>query len=206
MGTAMATGPSQGARKTIIALTIALAVGFLFVAGSYWQDGGLVHEGVEWIGVVLIVTCILGRTWCTFYIGGRKNAVLVADGPYSICRNPLYTFSIIGAAGVGAQFGSVTVALVCSLFAWMVFQWTALREEAALQQAFHEDFRRYMVRVPRFLPNPKLWHSPPTLIVQPRMIMTTFVDALIFLTAIPLMETFEYLHDSGILPVFFKVP
>jgi protein-S-isoprenylcysteine O-methyltransferase Ste14 len=30
------------------------------------------------------------RLWSTLYIGGRKRVVLVSDGPYSLCRNPLY--------------------------------------------------------------------------------------------------------------------
>jgi hypothetical protein len=51
-----------------------------------------------------------------------------------------------------------------------------------------------------------LWQSPVTIVVNPRMMMTTFVDALIFLAAIPLMETFEYLHDNGILKVYLTVP
>jgi protein-S-isoprenylcysteine O-methyltransferase Ste14 len=203
---AMATGPSQAMRKAVIAVSIIFAVGFLFIAGSYWEDGGLIHEGIEWLGVVLIVVCILGRTWSTLYIGGRKNAVLVTDGPYSICRNPLYTFSIIGAIGAGAQFGSVTVALVCGFFTWIVFQWTTLREEAAMELAFQNDFRRYAASVPRFLPKPALWQSPTTLIVHPRVMLATFFDALIFLASIPVMEMFEYLHDSGILMTYLTVP
>ena len=203
---AIAAGPSQVIRKTVIAFVITLAIVFLFVSGSYATDGGFVHEGIEWIGVVLIVTCILGRTWCTLYIGGRKNSELVTDGPYSICRNPLYTFSVIGAIGVGAQFGSVTVALVCGFFIWIVFQWMAAREEEAMTRAFPNDYARYAGRTPRFFPNFSSWQSPATLVVHPRAMLTTFLDALIFLTAIPVMEFFEYLHDSGLLPVLLKLP
>jgi protein-S-isoprenylcysteine O-methyltransferase Ste14 len=203
---AKASGPNQAARKALIALAIIFAVSFLFVSASYEADGSLVHESLEWIGILLIVVCILGRTWCTLYIGGRKNTELVTVGPYSICRNPLYTFSIIGAIGVGAQFGSVIVALVCGFFIWIVFRWTASREEAALALGFQDDFRRYAARVPRFLPNFSLWQSPTTLVVHRRAMRATFLDALIFLTAIPLMEFFEYLHDSGILPVYLKLP
>ena len=28
--------------------------------------------------------------WATLYVGGRKETVLVTDGPYSACCNPLY--------------------------------------------------------------------------------------------------------------------
>ena len=68
---------------------------------SYWQPDTPVHEALELAGVALIGVAILGRTWSSLYIGGRKNSVLVQYGPYSLMRNPLYTFSFIGALGIG---------------------------------------------------------------------------------------------------------
>ena len=56
---------------------------------------------IEKAGLALIVICILGRTWCTLYIGGRKKRELINKGPYSVVRNPLYFFTTIGAAGIG---------------------------------------------------------------------------------------------------------
>lgn len=205
-GMTMGHAPSQALRKIVIAVTIAAGVGFLFVADSWWTDGGFVHETIEWVGVLLLVTCILGRTWCALYIGGRKFRELVTEGPYSVSRNPLYLFSIIGALGIGAQFGSVSVAIICGAFTWLVFLWTAMREEAALRQQFGGSFSHYMEKVPRFMPKIALWSSPSTLTVQPRVIRNTFFDALVFLTAIPLMEFFEYLHGTGTLPVYFTLP
>ena len=202
----MGQGPSQAARKAVLAVSVVFAYGFLFVAESRWPAGGFVHEGIEWLGFVLIVICILGRTWSTLYIGGRKTNALVEDGPYSVSRNPLYGFSIIGAVGVGAQFGSVTVALVCGFFIWAVFLWTAWREEAFLFAVHGDAYSNYVARVPRFMPNFALWQSPQTILVQPRLILTTFFDAAIFLVAIPLAEVFEYLHDIGVLPTYFSVP
>jgi protein-S-isoprenylcysteine O-methyltransferase Ste14 len=204
--TASARGPNLPLRKATIGIGILCAFGLLFIAGPYEPDDGLVHESIERLGVILIVICILGRTWSALYIGGRKNSALVAEGPYSICRNPLYLFSMIGAIGVGAQFGSVTVAAVCGLFTWLVFLWTARREEATLIEAFQEEYRRYMERVPRFWPKASLWESPTTLLVHPRQIIVTFLDALLFLIAIPITEAFDYLHHSGILPVLLRLP
>jgi protein-S-isoprenylcysteine O-methyltransferase Ste14 len=199
-------GPSQAQRKLVIAASVLFAVVFLIVAASEWEDGSAMHEGIEWAGIALIVICILGRTWSTLFIGGRKNSTLTTDGPYSVSRNPLYLFSIIGAAGIGAQFGSFTVALVCGFFAWVVFLWTVWREEAALLATFSDNYRQYVARVPRFLPKPGLWHSPPMLTVNPGLIVTTFFDAAIFLAAIPIAELFEWLHEIGALPTLLVVP
>jgi protein-S-isoprenylcysteine O-methyltransferase Ste14 len=199
-------GPSQVLRKLVIASSVLFATVFLLVAASEWEDGSAMHEGVEWCGIALIVVCILGRTWSTLFIGGRKNSSLTMEGPYSVTRNPLYLFSIIGAVGVGAQFGSITVALVSGVFAWLVFLWTVWREEAALLLAFGDDYRQYMARVPRFLPRASLWQSPPTLTVNPQRIAITFFDAAIFLVAIPIAETFEWMHAVRILPTLLIVP
>jgi hypothetical protein len=155
---------------------------------------------------VLIVLCILGRTWCTIYIGGHKNEKLVTDGPYSICRNPLYLFSIIGATGVGAQLGSVVVALAAGFVAWLVFFLVVLKEEEFLVSMLGNAYRNYIVRVPRFLPKPSLWRDAKTLIVRPNSVLSTFVDACVFLISIPVAEGFDYLHDLGIVPVLIKLP
>jgi protein-S-isoprenylcysteine O-methyltransferase Ste14 len=193
-------------RKGILAAFVALGIAFLFVAASYWPDGHIMHESIEWIGVTLILVCMLGRAWCTLYIGGRKNGMLVMDGPYSVCRNPLYVFSIIGAVGVGAQFGSVTSSFIAGMFAYLVFLRTAIREERSLNAAFGGAFAAYAARVPRFMPKFRLWTSPDSIVVQPRLMLLTLADAAVFFLAIPIVETFEYLHEAGYLTTFFTLP
>lgn len=44
-------------------------------------------------GYVLLGVSAMGRAWASAYVAGRKNQVLVQDGPYSITRHPLY-FSV----------------------------------------------------------------------------------------------------------------
>src|ERR1041385_8757907 len=42
---------------------------------------------------------ILFRVWATLYVGGRKLKTLVDQGPYSICRNPLYLGTFLMSLG-----------------------------------------------------------------------------------------------------------
>jgi protein-S-isoprenylcysteine O-methyltransferase Ste14 len=196
----------QTARKAVIIAAILLGVVFLFVGVSRWPTGSLVHETLEWVGVGLIIFCIVGRTWCSLYIGGRKVAELVTDGPYSVTRNPLYLFSILGAAGVGAQLGSLMLTLAAGAVAWLVFYLVVLKEEEFLASKFGTAFAEYRARVPRFMLRLSMWRDVKTLSVQPRVVTMTFVDACIFLVSIPIAEAFEYLHDAGILRAWFELP
>jgi protein-S-isoprenylcysteine O-methyltransferase Ste14 len=196
----------QTVRKLVLFAAGALGVFVFAVSNSRYPSDGTIHELIEWIGIVLIVTCILGRTWASLYIGGRKIEELVTIGPYSTMRNPLYFFSILGAAGVGAQVGSIVVALVCGLIAYIVFYVVVLQEEKVLTERYGDVFRSYMARVPRFVPSPGLWRDEPTLTIRPPRVLMTFADALLFLLAVPLAEGFEYLQDAGIVPVLFLLP
>jgi steroid 5-alpha reductase family enzyme len=161
---------------------------------------------IEWIGIILIVVCILGRTWASLYIGGRKIDELVTTGPYSIMRNPLYSFSFLGAAGAGAQTGSLVLALICGALAYIVFYVVVLQEEKLLLERYGEKYRTFMARVPRFLPNPRLWRDEQTLTIRPPRVLTTFADALVFLLAVPVAEGFEYLQEIGTIPVLLVLP
>jgi protein-S-isoprenylcysteine O-methyltransferase Ste14 len=191
------------------AVLLVIIVGGLFVVvfgESRWPDGSFLHEGIEFIGVFLLTICIVGRTWCSLYIGGLKNRSLIDTGPYSVTRNPLYVFSVIGAAGVGAQLGSAVMALVAGVLIWAVFYILIFSEERHLRGQFGVAYEEYVARVPRFLPRFQLWRDSETLVVRPRVVRATFIDACLFLLSIPIAESFDYLHDFGLVPVLFQVP
>ena len=197
--------PVQAARKAALwVLVLVLLAGMAVFATP--QDRPLLHEIVEWVGRFLIAVCIVGRCWCTVYIGGRKIAELVRIGPYSMMRNPLYTMSFLGAAGVGAQTGSIVMAALFTLIAWVVFRMVVAREERFLSGRFGEAYADYLRTVPRFLPNPRLWTSPEWVEVRPDRLVLTFIDGLWFLVAIPVFEGFEFLQNLGVLPVLLRLP
>ena len=196
----------QTIRKIVLYAIVAVGVFVFAVTTSIHPSGQTVHEMIEWLGIVLIVLCILGRTWSSLYIGGRKIEEFVQTGPYSVMRNPLYFFSFLGAAGVGMQVGSVTLGLICAVLAWLVFYTVVRQEEQVLEARYGAAYRSYLGRVPRFLPNPSLWHDEPTLTIRPPRVLMTFADALVFLLAVPLAELFEYLQNTGAIPVLLRLP
>lgn len=202
----MNIGGVQVIRKIAIAGGIGVALAVFAVSTSYSPSGSTAHEMVEWIGIVLIAICIIGRTWASLYISGRKIRELVDVGPYSVTRNPLYLFSTIGAAGAGAQVGSLLVALVFGLIAWAVFHVVILREEALLSELHAAAYADFVKRIPRFIPNPRIWRDVTRLTITPPRVVLTFADAMVFLLAVPLAEAFEWLQETGRLPVLLVLP
>lgn len=197
-------GAVQTGRKLLLLLTVAM-VATLFVFGASRLPYPL-RETFAWVGLGLIIVCIIGRTWCALYIGGRKTTRLVTTGPYSVCRNPLYLFSIIGAVGVGAQFGAFSVAIIPGLCAWIVHVRAVLQEERLLLATHGDAYRDYLARVPRFVPRVRLWHNVEVLEVRPREVVTTFFDACFFLAAVPIAAAFEHFQAVGYVPVVLWLP
>lgn len=161
---------------------------------------------VEHLGLIAIMICIFGRAWCSLYIGGRKKQEIVSNGPYSLCRNPLYVFSFIGAFGVGAMSGSLTIGLVFALACWAVFRAVVEREERFLAGVFGATYERYRLRTPRFLPDLRLWRDEAELTVRPAFFLRTLRDGLVFLLALPLFELLEGLQQFGWFSVIFQLP
>jgi protein-S-isoprenylcysteine O-methyltransferase Ste14 len=160
---------------------------------------------IEWIGYPLMLIGVLGRTWCTMYVGGRKNDQLVDQGPYSLVRNPLYVFSFIGIAGAGASTGMLTAAVLGMLAFALYYPSIVQREEAFLLSRFGDAYISYCRRVPRWIPNLSLWHSPREITVQPKLVWKTFLDAAWFLAVLPVFELLEELHQSGFLPCLLRI-
>jgi len=156
---------------------------------------------VEHLGLVSILACILGRAWCSLYIGGRKKQEIVDVGPYSISRNPLYVFSFLGAFGVGAQTGSLVVAVVFAAAAYGVFRVVVGREEA-----FGPPYEAYVSSTPRFLPNLSLWRDADVLSIRPVFFLRTVRDGLVFLLAVPVFESLELLQRVGGFTSLFQLP
>jgi protein-S-isoprenylcysteine O-methyltransferase Ste14 len=194
----------QMARKLGLLVTLVVFAVLFFFGNSRWSS--TVHEAMRWIGAGLIFVCISGRTWCSLYIGGRKTHELVATGPYSVSRNPLYVFSIIGAIGIGAQFGAVSVAVLAGVCAWLVHILVVRQEERLLLAEHGEAYAKYLAEVPRFLPRVSLWKNVDVLEVRPHAFARTFVDACIFFAAIPVAAALDLLHSLGLLRVFFWLP
>lgn len=192
-------------RKGVLLLALVMLVALALVSRSFDGMGGGRHEALEIIGRAAIVIAIVGRAWCSLYIGGRKKAEIVDRGPYSVSRNPLYVFSFLAAFGVGAQTGTLSVAVLFLLLAWLVFHFTVRREEVWLEASFGDAYRRYRERTPRFWPRFSLWRDEAELTIRPRFFLLTLRDGLVLLLAIPLFELIDVTQVSGAFRILFQL-
>ena len=199
------SGVQSRRKQVLVALAAAIVFCLLFIR-SYWNQGGTAHEVIEETGLALILVCVLGRAWSTLYIGGRKNIELIREGPYSVSRNPLYLFSFLGIAGIGAGAGSVILPGILLLLSYAVFWWVVTREEAYLTIVHGADYERYLREVPRFLPDLRKWRDAEKITVTPRLVVRTAFEASLMFLAYPLFETIEWLQGAGVLTTPILLP
>jgi protein-S-isoprenylcysteine O-methyltransferase Ste14 len=193
----------QWQRKIIVLIVALLGIGLLMASGSVSPEDNLWHEAIERGGVFFILTGIVGRTWCSMYIGGHKLRRLVTEGPYSLTRNPLYLFSAIASFGLGAQLGSIFFALLCTAATIAIFLIVIRHEERALAERFPTEYATYKAQVPRLVPSFCGWQDAEEIPVQPALVYRTFWDAMFFLLAIPALKGLEGLRDVWLVaPVF----
>jgi protein-S-isoprenylcysteine O-methyltransferase Ste14 len=193
-------------QRKIIVLAVALVGIVLAVAGGpVMPEDDFWHEAIERSGVLFIVTGILGRTWCSMYIGGHKLRTLVTGGPYSVTRNPLYVFSTIAAFGLGAQLGSIVFATLCAAATVAIFFLVIRHEERALTERFPAEYALYQTRVPRLIPAFCRWQDVEAIEVRPALVHQTFRDAMLFMLAVPGLKALESLRDIWLTAPVFRL-
>ncbi|AZO35367.1 isoprenylcysteine carboxylmethyltransferase family protein [Mesorhizobium sp. M2A.F.Ca.ET.037.01.1.1] len=199
-------GGYQYMRRVVLAVLIVVLFAALLFGQSTFPPDTPVHETIEMFGVLLIFLGIVGRLWSTLYIGGRKSSEVVTGGPYSITRNPLYLFSTVAAAGVGAQIGSFSGIILFALLCAGAFHIVILREERYLKEVLGAPYAAYLAKVPRFFPNLRLYREGDTGSFKPRLLLNTLLDGMVFLVALPAFELIDGAQQSGVLPVWFTLP
>jgi protein-S-isoprenylcysteine O-methyltransferase Ste14 len=171
---------------------------------AYWSEA--TTNGFRMAGLGLIGLSIIGRAWCSLYIGGRKTAEIVDRGPYSLTRNPLYVFSFIGALGMGLETGSLVLTALFVVVAVGVFYATVKREEAWLAAAFGATYAAYRLRTPRFWPRLSAWRDVETLEIRPDRFLMTLADGSALLLAVPLFAAIGWMQSTGWMNVAVSLP
>jgi protein-S-isoprenylcysteine O-methyltransferase Ste14 len=167
-------------RPLSYAATLGLLASLWLVPGTVQP---LVRNFESALGLTLVVAAVLGRLWCTVFIAGRKNAVLCADGPYGLSRNPLYVFSSLGLLGVLLATHRPLVALSAFAIFWVFHHFVIRGEESRLAGIFGEAFAAYRLRVPRIIPRFARPSSPERIDLHLRPMLRGFGEVIWFFAA-----------------------
>jgi protein-S-isoprenylcysteine O-methyltransferase Ste14 len=191
-------------RLTLIFIVLLLT--FITISESAWEDKCPLLTAIFFIiGMLFVAIASLGRLWCSLYVAGRKTNFLIIEGPYSISRNPLYFFSLIGAIGVGLASETILIPTIVAAAFAAYYPFVIRNEENKLQAKHGKRFEEYVTAVPRFFPRMSKFTEPQEYIVKPIIFRKHIFSALWFIWLIGILELVEELHEIGIIPVMFKI-
>ena len=165
MSTAVAAAPTASAaeisiyaslayRWRVIVTAVSLITGIVVTlfSGPMPQLSIRANSTLVVLSWVTLVLGLVIRLWGTSAIAGRKGLQVVSDGPYALCRNPLYwgTFLIAISMTLFLQSGVFAASLMPPVLLYLFGVVPA--EERFLRNRLGRDYASYCERTPRWLP------------------------------------------------------
>lgn len=147
--------PARGGDRRPLVVVVSLT-GTFAVVGSGFLPG--TPHGSWTLPVADLLICF-GLAWAVWGLAYLRRSFsilpearrLVTGGPYALSRNPLYFGEGIASVGVILPFFGLWHALLLAIF--ISSQLLRIRwEQRVLEQAFGEEFRSYLRRVPVLVP------------------------------------------------------
>jgi protein-S-isoprenylcysteine O-methyltransferase Ste14 len=160
------------------------------------------------LALTLVTAAILGRIWCSTFVAGHKEEQLITEGPYALCRHPLYALSIVGGFGLAVATHTVALTLITLIVLTLVLSAAARSEEKRLEARHGPAFREYVRITPRWLPGfgrPRR-ALPQRVQLTPQVFWKAFLDAGSFLLLFVLITTVVALREAGLLPTLLHLP
>lgn len=201
----MAVALNKNRKRDAKLLIVLILTAMFFTRPLIPMEGGM-HKLLDFLGYVLIALCVSGRIYTTAFLGGHKNETLIYYGPFSVCRNPLYFFSLCGFSGICLMSNHLVIIFAAPPLFYAVYGLLIRREETFLRERFGEDFAAYTRRVPRLFPRVPLYHAPEEVRMRPKYLAHAFRDNLWWFVSFPLIEFSEYLQETHIIPGVFMLP
>jgi hypothetical protein len=150
----------------------ALAIGVSVTDSEWREEAPALYEWIELIGFLLIVVCVVGQH---FY--AHRKATLTMG-----------LFGCLGAAGVGAQSGELTMTLMAFVWGIALFVAGSMPPSGSLK----------VVRISMH-PAYRWWY-------EGRPALRTWVTSALLLSSVPLAELAERLQAAGYLPIIARLP
>ena len=189
-------------RGTVAALVLVPAVLLTVTSDPLVAESSWLAHIIELFAWVTFVAGAVLRFWATLYVGGRKETVLVTDGPYSVCRNPLYLGSFLLAIAA-ALFLKSFVCVAAVLIVALIYMLTTVPVEEKVLLARHgESYEDYTRRVPRYWPWFRNFSTPDRLSIDIHRLRLECARASRWVWLPLLGELLPYLRGWDEWPVF----
>ena len=120
---------------TMLFIAIILKI-FIFKSTIY----SLVYDFWGHLGLFLATLGVLLRTWAAGAI--NKGKTLSCNGPYHLCRNPLYTGSLLIAIGLTLVLNSIYLWILILILV-LIYIPKVKAEERYLAAIFKDDYQQY---------------------------------------------------------------
>ena len=163
----------------------------------------LAVDALAWVAFVAGAAL---RFWATLYVGGKKSVFVVSDGPYSICRHPLYLGSILLVLSGVLFLKSLLCAAALVLVGLAYFQFTAPAEEDDLVARLGAPYKQYRERVNRLWPSFRNFHTPPRIVVDVQALYNEWARASRWLWLPMLSLLVAHLRGVAWWPHLFRLP
>jgi len=148
----------------------------------------------------------LFRWWATLYVGGRKDFELAVDGPYSVCRNPLYLGTFLLTLSIAFFLHSATFAIGLLIATPLYLSITVPWEEQQLLARFGDQYVAYRKRVPKFIPKLSGLRTRPTIQVNQTGLRREFCIMLRWMWIPLLAEAVAHLRMESWWPDILRLP
>ncbi len=148
-----------GVRVFVFLLLVALIV-LLARKPSWWRKLDFpLPLWLRWAGFALGLASLGLWTWTHVTLGTlwsaplqlRANHRLVASGPYSRIRHPMYTAILIWVTSLGFVIAN-WLPIIFAVWVAIIFVARVPPEEQMMVERFSDEYREYMKRTGRFLP------------------------------------------------------
>jgi len=135
---------------------------------------------------------------------GQTAVRLITTGVFSIMRNPLYFFSLVGVTGAALITGQILVMIALPLAFLALYLPLIGREQAFLSETFGEEYDAYRARVPALWPKLGGYTAPETVEMYPRFMKNAFLDAVWWFAVPPAIQLITYARDIGLIPTLIR--
>lgn len=187
--------------RAVLGMFIVLAL----VMGQSHPESVWADFAFRWSGYFLLVAGTGLRLWSILYVGSRKSKVLVTQGPYSLCRNPLYLGTALLALGTALCFENVPMCAYTLAVVIPIHLLVISLEERHLGAIFGDAYRQYCRTTPRLVPRFAGFHQEGQMTVEVSSLRRGAIDAIGVLIIPPAGQLVEILQHANVLPVLWQV-